>query len=297
MASNFFDKNQDNWKEKYSRKYRIAVQNDNTFEERASIKVSRVNVITIVIVFTFLIVGITSSLIMFTPIRELIPGYSKLDLSKDLYKMNKLADSAQNSIRQNQIYLSNIKRIIEGKEPKNPIQGDSITNTSQKNYDTILDRKSQADSLLRNEYEKNLRNNSFGTDNNQENQQVGKEYGAFLPPIKGFITDKYQPGNGHFGIDVVAKENEAVKCVKDGTVFFSDWTSDNGHVLIIQHPGNYLSIYKHNSVLLKKTGEHVKAGEAIAIIGESGQLATGPHLHFELWYNGMPVDPQKYMVF
>jgi murein DD-endopeptidase MepM/ murein hydrolase activator NlpD len=129
----------------------------------------------------------------------------------------------------------------------------------------------------------------------------GKERGLtgvfFFPPIRGLVTSTYERGSGHFGIDIVTKKDEAVKATLDGTVVLASWTSDGGHVLQVQHRNDLVSVYKHNSVLLKKVGDKVKAGEAIAIVGDSGELTTGPHLHFELWLNGEPIDPQAYMVF
>lgn len=297
MASGFFNKKQNPLKEKYVRKYRIAIQNDSTFEERASIKVSRFNVILMVLVYSFLIVGITGSLIFFTPIREWIPGYTQTDLGKNLYQMDKLADSTMNALRQNELYLTNLKNIIEGKEPIDFIDEQEVNSVPSGDYDTIIDRRSKEDSLLRVEYEEQSKYNLFERSGEHTNADKQVEYGTFMPPLKGMVSADFDPSKGHFGVDVVAKSNAAVNCVRDGTVVFSDWTSDNGHVIAIQHSGNYISIYKHNSVLLKKTGDYVHSGEAIAIIGESGHLANGPHLHFELWYKGMPVNPNKYMVF
>ena len=98
-------------------------------------------------------------------------------------------------------------------------------------------------------------------------------------------------------MDVVANKDEAIKAIQDGTVVFTGWTVETGYVIALQHPGNIVSVYKHNSVLLKKEGNIVRAGESIAIIGESGELSTGPHLHFEIWINGNPMDPKDYVVF
>ncbi len=119
----------------------------------------------------------------------------------------------------------------------------------------------------------------------------------FFPPLKGYVTNEFEPRSDHFGIDVVAPENEPVKAVMDGVVIFSQWTSETGYVIGLQHGNNLLTLYKHNSVLLKKEGNFVKAGDAIAIIGNSGEQTTGPHLHFELWYNGQPINPRDYIVF
>ena len=119
----------------------------------------------------------------------------------------------------------------------------------------------------------------------------------FLSPLKGEITNRFDLKKGHYGIDVIASNNEAVKAILNGTVVYADWTPENGHVIQLQHAQNLVSTYKHNSFLLKKTGDLVKAGDAVAIVGNSGELSTGPHLHFELWHNGIPLDPEKFVVF
>ena len=118
-----------------------------------------------------------------------------------------------------------------------------------------------------------------------------------FPPVKGYITQKYEPNKDHYGIDIVAKDKESVKSALDGTVIMADWTSETGYVIAVQHQYNLVSFYKHNSVLLKKVGNFVKAGDAIAIIGNSGEMSSGPHLHFELWKDGVPINPELYMVF
>jgi murein DD-endopeptidase MepM/ murein hydrolase activator NlpD len=119
----------------------------------------------------------------------------------------------------------------------------------------------------------------------------------FFTPVQGIISNGYNPTGRHYGIDIVSKKNEAIKSILDGTVIFSAWTLQTGYVIAIQHQSDIISIYKHNSVLLKREGDFVKAGDPIAIIGETGELSTGPHLHFELWYNGKPVNPREYITF
>ena len=120
---------------------------------------------------------------------------------------------------------------------------------------------------------------------------------AFYAPLKGLISDSFNLQNEHFGVDVLAAENEAIKASLGGTVVFSDWTSETGYSIAIQHDNNLISFYKHNSVLLKKTGELVKAGDVIAIIGNSGEFSSGPHLHFEMWHNGKAIDPEHHILF
>ncbi|MEM9023193.1 MAG: M23 family metallopeptidase, partial [Bacteroidota bacterium] len=163
------------------------------------------------------------------------------------------------------------------------------------NYDTIQLRRSVEDSLLRDEIESLERFNLYETSGEGSSSDVNSFF--FFTPLKGIVSAPFDARKGHHGVDVVAGENEAIKATLDGTVILATWTSETGHVIQVQHANNLVSIYKHNSVLLKKTNDKVKAGEAIAIIGESGENSTGPHLHFELWFNGQPIDPADYMVF
>ena len=120
---------------------------------------------------------------------------------------------------------------------------------------------------------------------------------VFYKPVDGVITDFFDSKQKHFGIDLVAKENARVSSVLNGTVVLSSWTYETGHVIGIQHDNGYFSLYKHNSVILRSVGDFVSAGEHIAIVGDSGNLSSGPHLHFELWQHGMPVNPVNYILF
>jgi len=155
------------------------------------------------------------------------------------------------------------------------------------------------DSLLRIQIENQGKYSLYKIENNEADSKKRYSLGnlLFFTPLKGVITSEFNPAERHFGVDVVSKQNEAIKSVLDGTVIFSDWTVETGYVIAIQHTQNLVSVYKHNSALLKKQGELVKAGEAIAIVGESGELKTGPHLHFELWSEGNPLDPKEYITF
>jgi murein DD-endopeptidase MepM/ murein hydrolase activator NlpD len=206
-------------------------------------------------------------------------------------------DSLERVTAQKNIYLQHVKSIIDGKE----IFADSLNQTITTrpiDPETITYTRSPEDSLLREEY---LAESSFDLYYNENADRQGPPASrsniTFFAPLKGIITSEFDLSHQHYGIDIVSKINEAVKAAYDGTVLFSDWTAETGHIIAIQHQGNFISVYKHNSVLLKKQGNFVKAGEAIAIVGESGELSTGAHLHFELWYNGTPVNPREYIAF
>jgi murein DD-endopeptidase MepM/ murein hydrolase activator NlpD len=184
---------------------------------------------------------------------------------------------------------------------RNVINGDAGSDSSTENasalvrYDTIqFPQPSQADSLIRQEIESQDR---FTLSPSGSVQASSLSNFYFFTPVKGTVTNVFNSKTKHYGIDIVASPNEVIKSTLDGTVVMADWTSETGYVIAVQHSNNLFSIYKHNSALLKNTGDYVKAGEVVAIIGNSGELTTGPHLHFELWYNGSPVNPVDYMTF
>ena len=281
------------WYRKLRNKYRLVLFNETTFEERFSFRISRIQVLLFLISMGITFMAITFFVIAYTPLREYIPGYPNIQQKKELYHLNRLADSLLADARQKDLYIHNIKRIIENKnvetvppEPKEPL----------KNYDTIVDRKSPEDSLLRVTFENQTRFNLFPQSKAfSENVEIYNQ--NFFKPINGIITAPFAPLEKHYGIDIVAPHNDAVKSVLDGTVILSAWTLETGYVIAIQHAGNLISVYKHNAVLLKHEGDLVKAGEPVAIAGNSGEITSGPHLHFELWYNGNPVNPVNYINF
>jgi murein DD-endopeptidase MepM/ murein hydrolase activator NlpD len=281
------------WYRKLRNKYRLVLFNETTFEERFSFRVNRVQVIVFLLSMAITFVAITFFVIAYTPLKEYIPGYPNIRQKKELYHLNRVADSLLADARQKDLYIQNIKRIIENKESTAPPKEPSL---APKNYDTIVDRLSPEDSALRVSFENQTRFNLFPENEDfSGNVQISSQ--NFFKPINGVITARFSPLEKHYGIDIVAPHNDAVKSVLDGTVIFSGWTLETGYVIAIQHAGNLISVYKHNAVLLKHEGDLVKAGEPVAIAGNSGEITTGPHLHFELWYNGNPVNPVNYINF
>ncbi len=287
------------WYHKLRNKYRLVIFHDETFEEKISFAISRINVFVALVSLSVVLIVITIYLIAFTPLREYIPGYPDVGLVKQVHNLERTADSIESVFRQKELYLANIRRIIEGyDELADSIEVFSPEQTAHTlALDTIRLNKSVEDSLLRLEFERARYNLYYDQSPQRSAGQSDILMSRFFVPLNGTITNRFNISTGHFGIDIVAKSNEAIKATLDGTVIFADWTLDKGHVIGIQHPNNILSVYKHNSVLLKKEGEHVKAGEAIAIVGSTGELTTGPHLHFELWHNGIPVNPEEYILF
>jgi len=285
------------WIQKLRNKYRLVIMNDETYEERLSFRLSRLNVFVFTGAVAILLIVLTIYLIAFTPLREYIPGYTDVSLQKNIYDLQLRADSLEQKCRVNDLYIHNINNIIMGKEIVEalPEQGEATLN-----YDSITLERSFEDSLLRAEMESQDQYNiAYYNDNDELYKGKASSIANFnfFSPIKGIITNNYNPAEKHYGIDVVAKRNDAIKATLDGTVIIADWTLETGYIIGIQHQGNLISIYKHNSSLLKQEGNFVKAGEPIAIIGETGELSTGPHLHFELWYNGKPINPRDYITF
>jgi murein DD-endopeptidase MepM/ murein hydrolase activator NlpD len=275
--------------------YRLVLLNEETLEERISFKLSRLNVFIVIGLLSIILVFITTYIIAFTPLKEYIPGYTDVTLQRRIYELQLRSDSVAFAMRAQEKYLGDLKMVLGGDLPDERQM--TVADTAQTlNYRNIKDKRSPEDSILRTEYESVNKYNLFKSDKSNGNGATMRNL-TFFPPIKGMVSSEFAPLRKHFGIDVVAARNEVIKAVQDGTVIFTGWTVETGYVMAIQHPGNVISIYKHNSVLLKKEGNIVHAGETIAIIGETGELSTGPHLHLEIWINGIPVNPKDYIVF
>lgn len=277
---------------KLKNKYRLSVYNDQSFEEVWVMRLSRLNILAFVGGITLTLIVIITVLIAFTPIREFIPGYPDGSTRRQIIHNTFKTDSLERELQQWKIYMGNLHTILRGGSPDNL---ESIPDTSIR-YRELNFARSIEDSLLRLQIESEEMYNLSLVSSASESSTKLTDF-HFFPPIKGVITSSFKAQHGHLGVDVVAPPNEVVVATADGTVVFSNWTLETGYVIQIQHANNLLSIYKHNSKLLKKSGARVKAGEAIAIIGNSGELTSGPHLHFELWHNGSPINPEQYIVF
>jgi murein DD-endopeptidase MepM/ murein hydrolase activator NlpD len=277
--------------QKLKHKYRLVILNDDTFEEKISLRLSQLNVFVVLGLSSLILVILVILLIAFTPLREFIPGYANVTVRKQGIENTLKLDSLALAVAQKDLYIDNLKHIIQG----DPITFDETTIVdTTANYVGITNNPVEEDSALREMIESEEKYNLFSA--------AGSTPGnissfTFFKPLKGTITNRFNIKKQHYGIDVVAPKNEAIKATLDGTVIFAEWTAKTGYVIQLQHDNNLISIYKHNSVLHKEVGDHIKAGEVIAIVGNSGELSTGPHLHFELWYNGIPINPEDYMMF
>jgi murein DD-endopeptidase MepM/ murein hydrolase activator NlpD len=277
----------------FKNKYRLVIMKDDTFEEKASFVLSPRSVFVFIVSSTLFLIIAVIYLIAFTSLREYIPGYADVNMRRNVVKLTYRTDSLTNELAARDIYLDNLKAVLTGNF-KDSINDRAIKDTTKK-FEQIDIKPSEEDLALRRQIEEEEKNSLRFTEKSAVKSGINSFF--FFVPLKGLVTNKFKATPDHYGIDIVAQRNEAIKATLDGTVTLADWTPETGHVIQLQHDENIISIYKHNSVLLKKPGERVKAGEPVAIIGESGELATGPHLHFELWYKGKAVDPQEYMSF
>jgi len=275
--------------QRWRNKFRFVILNDDTFEELLTLKLSPLNIFVFSVVTIVSTIALTTTVIAFTPLKELIPGYASSKLRREAIELALTTDSLTAAIERNERYIQGVQRILQGEVIDTVLQ-ELETDTSSNNAEIVLSDPSAQDSAFREWVEEE---NAFTLN------QGGAELGIpqLISPIEGIITSGFDKATNHFAVDIAAASNTPVKTCYEGTVIFADWTSETGNIIIVQHENNLLSAYKHNSALLKEVGEFVRSGEAIAIIGNSGENSTGPHLHFELWFEGAPIDPQNFIKF
>lgn len=273
-------------------KYRLVILNDDSFEEKFSLRLSPLGLIILLGTITIVMTTLVISLVAFTPLREYIPGYGNVNDRKDIIRLTAKADSLENTLSSRDWYISNLLNVFSGKTEGKPPKPARDTTGKYANADI---KPSEHDQKLRNDIETNQLEST--SDKVSANKINALSNFFFFTPLKGIITTSYNLKEEHFGVDIVAKENEMIKATLDGTVIFSGFTSEDGYVLQLQHNNNLTSVYKHNSMVSKKVGDYVKAGEPIGVIGNTGETSKGHHLHFELWYNGFAINPQDYVVF
>jgi murein DD-endopeptidase MepM/ murein hydrolase activator NlpD len=275
--------------EKLKDQYRLTIFNDSTFQSVWTMKLTRLKVFSFVSIAAAIIVFLVTFLIAATGLREYIPGYPNAEQRQMLVDTALKVDSLENELAKRDEFFKGIKAIISGETLNDSLINDTTSelydvNFKEYNHDSVFQ-----DNLLAEQLSLSLQKNNV---KKTELSQI-----HFFVPVKGIITNHFKISSDHVGVDVVSNPNARISSVLDGTVIFSGWTLETGYVMYIQHEADLVSVYKHNAELLKSTGDKVKAGEAVAIIGNSGELSTGPHLHFEMWHRGIAINPEQYIDF
>ncbi|MCW0483125.1 M23 family metallopeptidase [Gaoshiqia sediminis] len=276
--------------QKLKNRYRLIIYNDSTFQTVWSTKLTRMNVFVIGGMGSLLLIFLTVLIIAYTPIREFIPGYPSGDVRDLIVRNAIMVDSLEQQLHLRDNYFDKIKLLVEGGVPEEP---DYMADTMERPVEVAMHAYNH-DSVFR----QNLLEEQLGLSLQQsETKQTSLAQVHFFTPLKGLVSQKFDKNIDHFAVDIVGLPNARISAVLAGTVVFAGWTVETGYVIYLQHDNNLISVYKHNSELLKKVGEQVQAGEVIAFMGNTGELTTGPHLHFELWHKGTPLDPMQYIDF
>jgi murein DD-endopeptidase MepM/ murein hydrolase activator NlpD len=283
-----FSKRMEFWK-KMRFKYKLSFLNENTLEEVFSFRLSRLLVLAAFVLFAVFLITLTSVVIIKTPIRNYLPGYLGSEVRQEMIGNALKADSLEQQLAIQSKYLNNISSILRGDMTVDEIpQIDSLTDNSAINLEKS---KATADFVKNFEEEEKYNLNTVSSSSERSDNAV------FFRPVSGIISSSYNSREKHFGVDIASSPRTSIVATMKGTVIFSGYDANSGYVIQIQHPNGFVSIYKHNAVLLKGQGDEVNGGEAIALVGGTGNLSTGDHLHFELWYKGKPVNPTEYIKF
>jgi len=270
--------------------YKVVVSSEDTFEEKLSFKANKINVFIIMLLYSIILISFTISIVFFTQLREMVPGYSSSDLLNRAIYLTKKTDSLEQQIALNNKFYKSIEDVLSGNINEFIARDELSIDSNLINPGVVTISPNSQDSILRkyveNEDKFNLTNNELIIENKM-----------FFSPIKGEITQNFNYNENHFAIDIAADIGTPVKSVLDGKIIFSEWSLETGYVVVIDHGENIISVYKHNSKTLKEQNDFVQAGEVIAYSGNQGNLSSGPHLHFELWKNGTPIDPEPLLNF
>lgn len=286
------------WFNKIQEKKRIIILDVDNFEEKRSYTTSKFNVFVLLSFFTILLGFLTFALISYSSLKNLIPGYPNPSQQQEIKNKSIVIDQKLTELlsktEKEKLYINNVMQILNGSIPidEKDTSWKKIQASSNSNTNVI----SSSEKSMR---EKVQNREKFDIDiipGGALKSEVLPELLLF-PPIKGEITNKMNISSGHYGVDIIAPKNEAVSSILNGTIIYHNWSPTDGHVVHIQHKKNLISIYKHNSEILKEIGDFVESGEPIAVVGNSGEHSTGPHLHFELWHNGYPLDPEIFINF
>ncbi len=276
-------------------RFRFVILNDETFEEKFSLSLSRNNAWVFIGTSAFILIFFTAAAIIYTPLKYFIPGFGDYNYRSEILQLKFKTDSLVQTMQAHQLWVENLMNVMEGKVDTTVPAPDQPQNFDKGKIK--LNEVSKTDQQLRKEVEDEdnyalSANSGTGSRMVEEVRQM-----HMVDPVEGYVTDGFDLKKGHFGIDIAAKQDAPVLAVLDGKVISASFTMDNGYVIAVQHHNNLVSFYKHNSKLLKKAGDLVRSGEVIAFAGSTGESSTGPHLHFELWHEGRPLNPQDYIVF
>ena len=277
-------------KKKLFTKNRLVILNEDTFEEIFSLRLTLMNVFVVATIGALLIIFITTYIIAFTPLREFIPGYASTQLKKDATELALKSDSLSIALKKNEAYLQSIKKVLIGDLDYAKFNKDSILTSVAEPISEEALKPTEADLKLREAVEREDKYNLF-------EKAKPKVSTVLFPPVKGMITEKFNPTKKHYAVDIALAKNTPIKSILSGKVIFADWTPNTGNVVIIRHNNGFISVYKHAASLTVSQGDAVKTGEVIALAGSTGQESTGVHLHFELWKDGYSIDPTIFIQF
>jgi murein DD-endopeptidase MepM/ murein hydrolase activator NlpD len=277
-------------KKKLFTKNRLVILNEDTFEEIFSLRLTLMNVFVVATIGALGIIFITTYIIAFTPLREFIPGYASTQLKKDATELALKSDSLSFALKKNEAYIQSIKKVLTGDLEYAKFNKDSIIASISEPVSEDELKPTAADLKLREEVEREDKYNLF-------EKAKPKVSAVLFPPVKGMITEKFNPQKKHYAVDIALAKNTPIKATMSGKVIFADWTPNTGNVVIIRHNNGFISAYKHAASLTVSQGDAVKTGEVIALAGSTGKESTGVHLHFELWKDGYPIDPSIFIEF
>ena len=271
-------------------KYKLSVINETSYEEVFNFRLSQLHVLTALSVLAVILVVLTILLIAFTDLREFIPGYPDGNMRQMIAQNALRVDSLENELLKRDRFFKSIRLVLNGGDTTSLER--SREDTARYRNDTIRFQISEQENEFRAAIEERERFNlSLGM------KEQNHDYYHFFPPVEGIVTQSFDEKKRHYGTDIVAKANAKVAAVLDGVVIFTDWTVKTGYVIQVQHTNDLISVYKHNSILLKKQGDYVRAGEVLRVVGNTGEESSGPHLHFELWRAGNPLNPENFIKF
>ena len=270
-------------------KYKLSFFNESTLEEVWRIRLSQLTVFISVGIFALLLIILTSVIIILTPIRNYLPGYLDVEIRKEILQNALRADFLEQQYALQSNYINNVSDILTGNISIDSIQSSDTLLINEGSFD--IPRSERESEFIR-QFEEMEKYNLTALNPNPIQAEI-----FFYKPLNGIISSTFDPDKQHFGVDLTAAPKENVLATFDGTVIFTGFDPKYGNVITIQHKNDFISIYKHNDILLKEAGDRVVSGEAIAIVGNTGELSTGPHLHFELWHKGTPVNPEEYIAF